>query len=94
MLAIDYQTGKTQWSAEAGGIGGVLSTAGGLVFTSGPANNLIALDAETGNILWHARVGTMANAAITYKIDDRQYVVTPVDDMLYAWTLPTRPAKE
>ena len=37
--AIDYQTGIVRWSSEAGGVGGVLSTAGGLVFTSGLANN-------------------------------------------------------
>jgi alcohol dehydrogenase (cytochrome c) len=66
----------------------VLGTAGGLVFTSGPASNLIALDAETGKVLWHVRAGTMANSAMTYELDGRQYLVTPVEDTIYAWALP------
>lgn len=86
--AIDYQTGEVRWKSEAGGVGGVLSTAGSLVFTSGPANNVLALEADTGKVLWHARVGTMANSAITYQLDGRQYIVIPVEGTLYAWTLP------
>ncbi len=90
LVAIDYVSGKTRWTAEAGGVGGVLSTAGYLVFTSAPTRNLVAADAQTGKILWHSEVGTMANSAMTYEVDGRQYVVTPVEDMLYAWALPTR----
>ena len=88
--AIDYQTGKVRWSSDAAGAGGVLSTAGGLVFASGSTNNLVALDAATGKALWHARAGTMANSAMTYLLDGRQYIVTPVEGALYAWTLPDR----
>jgi acido-empty-quinoprotein group A len=90
LMAIDYATGKARWTTEAGGLGGVLSTAGGLVFTSGPANNVLALDAETGKILWHSGVGPMANSAMTYQLDGRQYIITPVQDVVYAWALPTR----
>ena len=90
LSAIDCQTGKIRWSSEAGGLGGVLSTAGGLVFTSGFANNLVALHSDTGKVLWHTRAGTMANSAMTYELDGKQYLVTPVEDTLYAWTLPVR----
>lgn len=88
LAAIDYKTGQVRWSSAAGGAGGVLSTSGGLLFTSGTVNSVVALDAASGNILWHSSVGTMSNSAITYEIDDRQYIVTPVEDTLYAWSLP------
>jgi alcohol dehydrogenase (cytochrome c) len=90
LLALDYSTGRPRWTSEAGGLGGALSTAGGLVFASGPANNFLVLDAETGKVLWRAGVGVMANSAITYELDGRQYVVTPVEDTLYGWSLPPR----
>ena len=88
LVAIDSTTGKIRWTADAGGLGGVLTTAGGLVFTSGSGKNVLALDAATGKVLWHTRVGSMANSAITYELDERQYVVTPIEDMIYAWVLP------
>lgn len=86
--AIEYQTGKIRWSSEAGGLGGVLSTAGGVIFSSGPANNVVALDAETGSALWHARIGAMTNSAISYEVGGRQFVITPVGGTVYSWTLP------
>ena len=35
---------------------GVLSTAGNVLFTGGPSSDLVALNATTGDALWHARL--------------------------------------
>jgi len=94
LKALDVQTGKTRWQYNyftGGGFTGVLSTAGHLVFTQDGAMNLIALDASTGKALWHANAGgSMTTAPMTYELDGRQYLVTPVDGVVYAWTLPAR----
>ena len=43
-----------------GGTGGVLATAGGLVFRGDAGGNFVALDAATGKPLWHARIGNIS----------------------------------
>jgi alcohol dehydrogenase (cytochrome c) len=90
LVALDYQTGRTRWTSDAGGVGGVLSTAGGLVITSGANGSVAALDADTGKVLWHSRMGAMANSAITYELGGRQYIITPAGASLFAWALPER----
>jgi hypothetical protein len=32
----------------------------------------------------------MASAPSTYELDGRQYLLTPVGNVLYAWTLPKK----
>lgn len=55
--------------------GGVLSTAGDLVFQGGGAGELVAYHARTGDRLWAADVGIGIMAApITYRVDGEQYV--------------------
>jgi len=55
--------------------GGVLSTAGGLVFQGSAAGNFAAFDSASGRQLWTfpAQTGIVA-APITYTIEGRQYV--------------------
>jgi alcohol dehydrogenase (cytochrome c) len=81
-------TGKVRWQTPryGGGNSGVLSTAGNLVFSSG-SGGLQAYNATTGQPLWASRIGTIANAPITYLLDDRQYVVCAVGPQLYAFVL-------
>jgi alcohol dehydrogenase (cytochrome c) len=91
--AIDYKTGKGRWAHrwEAGARAGLVSTAGNLVFTGGSSNDLVALDATTGDALWHARLNAaMSNGPITYELDGRQYVVTAAADSLWAFVLHER----
>src|SRR5947209_20154490 len=69
--AIDYKTGKTVWrhrypGTGGGGGNGLLTTAGGLLFGGDAGGNLVAYDAATGKILWHARLGQISNAPQTY----------------------------
>ena len=100
LLALDYDTGKVRWrrdrpnaeNREASGQGsGILTTAGGLLFTGDPTGDLIALDAATGKTLWHVYPGgNLTGAPMTYELGGRQYVITACDGVLYAWTLPAR----
>jgi alcohol dehydrogenase (cytochrome c) len=92
LKAVDYQTGKTRWEHPLGRYedwAGVLSTAGGLVFTADTFGNMLALDASTGKTLWHAYGGGAAqNGPMTYELDGRQYVLIGSRGVLYAWSLP------
>ncbi len=91
LTAIDYKTGKVAWrhtyySGEGGG-GGVLATAGGLVFAGDGAGNLLAHDAATGKPVWHTRIGRVTNAPQTYMLDGHQYVIAATGDTLWSFIL-------
>ena len=88
--AIDYKTGKVKWSHkwEDNGRSGLLSTAGKLVFAGDGSGNLVALDAATGDPLWHANLGaSVTNGPITYELDGQQYLVVGAGDSLYAFVM-------
>jgi alcohol dehydrogenase (cytochrome c) len=66
----------------------LLSTAGNLLFAGDMSGNFVALNAATGNPLWHAGLsGTVTNAPITYQLDGMQYVVVAAGDLLFGFTL-------
>jgi alcohol dehydrogenase (cytochrome c) len=92
LQAIDYKTGKIRWSHKWEGPGaraGVLSTAGNLVFTGDPLNNFVALDARTGDALWHANLGApVSNGPISYELDGAQYVVVGAGDAIFGFLMP------
>jgi alcohol dehydrogenase (cytochrome c) len=89
--AVDYKTGKVRWSHkwEGGGMSGLLATAGNLVFSGdGSSSNFVALNATTGDAIWHARVRVpVSNGAITYVLDGLQYVVVGAGDTLWAFVM-------
>jgi alcohol dehydrogenase (cytochrome c) len=90
LAAIDYKTGKTVWRHEwpsGGGSGGMLTTAGRVLFTGDGAGNFVALDATNGKPLWHSRIGGISNAPQTYSLDGRQYVLVAVNDALFAYCI-------
>ncbi|HYT73493.1 MAG TPA: acido-empty-quinoprotein group A [Vicinamibacterales bacterium] len=90
LRAIDYKTGKAVWRHEfpgGGGAGGVLATAGKLVFTGDAGGNLVAFDATNGTPLWHTHIGGISNAPETFSIDGKQHVLVAVGDTLYAFAL-------
>ena len=94
LRAIDYQTGKSRWVHDLGSgwdWAGVLSTAGGVVFTGDVHGNVLALDAETGETLWHVFAGGQAEGPpITYELDGRQYVLVGAHGVVYAFALPEK----
>ena len=78
LRAIDPLTGRTVWQVEQSGWwdrGGVLATAGGLVFNGTDIGHLKVYDAETSALLKSIDIGTSIVAApMTYKIGGVQYV--------------------
>lgn len=77
LVAVNIDTGKVAWKfdTEQPLIGGVLATAGGLVF-NGEGNGLFrAFDAKTGKMLWQYQCGAGVNApAVSYTVGGKQYV--------------------
>jgi PQQ-dependent dehydrogenase (methanol/ethanol family) len=77
LVAVNLDTGKIAWKHKTPQplIGGVLATAGGLVF-NGEANGWFkAFDAKTGKELWKFNCGAGVNApAVSYMVDGKQYV--------------------
>jgi alcohol dehydrogenase (cytochrome c) len=88
--AIDYKTGKIKWSHkwENNGRSGLLSTAGNLVFGGDGNGNLVALNATTGEALWHAGLGGgVSNGPISYELDGTQYLVVASGDTIYSFAM-------
>ena len=78
VTAVDYNTGKIKWQVKTQQpmIGGILATAGGLVFTGESNGQFEAFDAETGAALWKFQAGAGVNAPpSSYTFDCKQYVV-------------------
>ncbi len=77
LIAWDPAQGKAAWTIEQKGAfnGGVLATAGNLVFQGMPDGVLVAYAADTGKVLWQAEtsIGIIA-PPISYRIGDEQYV--------------------
>jgi len=80
LRAIDIQTGRIMWElpqiGSDGGWGGVLSTAGGLVFQCDDSGAFAAVDARSGKPLWHFNTNQSWHASpMTYMVKDKQYIV-------------------
>jgi len=102
LSAIDTRAGgKIRWQTKTEDIlvGGVLATAGGLVFMGEGSGQLSAFDSATGERVWSFRCGAGVNAPpITYEIDGVQYVAVaagghqlfgfPLGDAVIAFALP------
>jgi alcohol dehydrogenase (cytochrome c) len=78
VTAVDYHTGKIRWKVKTAQpmIGGILATAGGLVFT-GEGNGLFkAYDSANGSELWRFQAGAGVNAPpSSYTVGGKQYIV-------------------
>ena len=90
--ALDVKTGNISWSHAypSGTFGtsfsGILTTAGKLLFTGDPSQNLIAFDPASGKILWHYHLAqNVSNGPSTALLDGRQYLIVGAGDTLYAF---------
>jgi len=93
LRAIEMQTGKITWEIEqkvpTPNYGGVLSTAGGVVFYSESSGGFAAVDAKTGRTLWHFETSQPPKASpMTYMVGGRQYVAIASGSNLLAFALP------
>jgi len=78
ITAVDYNTGKISWQVktEQPMIGGILATAGGLLFTGEGNGRFSAFDSETGSTLWSFQAGAGVNAPpSSYTVGGKQYIV-------------------
>ena len=96
LRAIDIQTGNVVWEVEqevpTPNYGGVLSTAGGLVFYSESSGGFAAVDAKTGRGLWHFETSQPPKASpMTYMVNGRQYVAIASGANIISFALPENP---
>jgi len=91
LKAIDPATGQVKWQFEHASptFSGVLSTAGGLVFSGDAEGNLIAFDAASGKPLWHFQMGGAVYAApMAFAVDGKEYVAIAAGSAVYTFALP------
>ncbi len=96
LRAFDIETGKVAWEkpligpAEAN-YSGVLSTAGGLVFFGETSGGFAAVDAKTGEYLWHFETNQPWKASpMTYTAAGRQYVAIASGANILSFALSDR----
>jgi acido-empty-quinoprotein group A len=103
LRALDVKTGKFRWIHRYAGsewnpprppeVGGLLATAGKLLFSGAPAGGpggfMVAYDPLKGDALWRAVLPTtVTNTPVTFLLDGRQYLVFAANDAVYAYALP------
>jgi alcohol dehydrogenase (cytochrome c) len=93
LRAFDIKTGKPAWELSQTGpgdtFGGVLSTAGGVVFYGADDGAFAAADAKTGKPLWSFQTSEPPHASpMTYMFDNQQYVAVAMGPNIIAFGLP------
>src|ERR1700744_4395752 len=76
--AVNYDTGKNKWQVKTPEpmIGGILATAGGLVFTGEGNGKFAAYNSSNGKELWSFHAGAGVNAPpSSYTLGGKQYIV-------------------
>jgi PQQ-dependent dehydrogenase (methanol/ethanol family) len=99
--AIDLSTGKIAWQVktEQPMMGGITSTAGGLVFTGEGNGWFKAYDAKTGGVLWQFYCGAGVNSAPSvFAVNGEEFIAVaaggnfqlhyPVGDAVFVFGLP------
>ncbi len=67
---------------------GITTTAGGIVFTGSADGYFFALDAASGEELWHISLGARVHAApMTFAIDGQQFVTIASGNVVYTFGL-------
>jgi alcohol dehydrogenase (cytochrome c) len=93
LRALELTTGRIVWEypqiGPSNSWGGVLSTAGGVVFFGDDSGAFAAVDARTGKPLWHFHTNQLWKASpMTYMADGKQYVAVAAGSSLLAFALP------
>jgi alcohol dehydrogenase (cytochrome c) len=95
LRAIDIRTGNIAWELPQDGPantwGGVMSTAGGLVFFGNDDGSFSAADARTGKPLWRFDANQNWRASpITFAVDGKQYIAIAGGSNVMVFALPER----
>lgn len=93
LRALDIHSGAVVWEYPQAGPadtwGGVLSTAGGLVFFGDDSGAFAAVDARTGRPLWHFHTSqTWKASPMTYLAGGRQFVAVAAGSNILSFALP------
>ena len=91
LQAVNLETRELAWNFRESAplTSAALATAGGLVFSGALDETFKALDASTGEVLWHTDLGDIpASFPISYSVDNKQYVALIIGQAtLHASTL-------
>ncbi len=90
LKAMDPQTGEEVWSYDQFDVSdsGMLTTATDLLFTGGREGFFHAIDARTGDLLWHVGLGgQIVMAPVTFMVDGVQYVSVISGNSLFTFAL-------
>lgn len=92
MRAIELQTGKIAWELPMEGPastwGGVLATAGGLLFYGHDNGDFVAADASTGALRWSFHCNQQwKSSPMTYMVRGRQFIGTAAGTSVVVFTL-------
>lgn len=90
IIALDPHTGKEAWAFKMHDVtdSGILTTATDVLFTGSREGYFWALDAHSGEPLWHATTGgQISSTAITYMVDGTQYVAISANHAVFAFGL-------
>jgi alcohol dehydrogenase (cytochrome c) len=88
--ALQAESGELRWEfrLHSPPWAGVLSTAGGLVFSGSDEGNFYALDTSTGTPLWDFQTGGAICAnPISFTVDGHQFIAIAADRVLYVFGL-------
>ena len=88
--ALNVDTGEKVWDFKlpTPPWGGVLSTAGGLVFGGSNEGNVFALDAKTGEPLWQFQAGGPMRAnPMTFAVEGRQHIAVAAGRVFVVFAL-------
>src|SRR5204863_7560874 len=78
--AFDPDSGRVVWSwrGRYPMVSSLLATSGNLVFAGEPSGVLDALDARTGELLWHFQTGSgLHGNPVTDSVGGRQFIAVP-----------------
>lgn len=93
LLALSVPDGRVAWRYPQTGTGdswgGILTTAGGLVFFGDDAGSFEAVDAVSGRSRWHFNTGQRMRASpMTYEVEGTQYVAIAAGSDVFTFALP------
>ncbi len=93
LVAYNLDTAAFEWrypqAGEGDSSGGVMTTAGGLVFFGDDSESFEAVDAKSGKPLWHFTTGQKFHASpVSYEVVGKQYVAVASGNDIFTFALP------
>jgi outer membrane protein assembly factor BamB len=89
--AINVETGRITWKHEQrAGMMSLVTTGGGLIFGGDSVGHFMALDQDSGKVLWDVNLGSpVTGYPITYAVNGKQFVAVSTGNSLVSSGLNT-----